>query len=55
MKQILPLLIALVLAVVVFMMNDAGAVEACGSAVVTFVIVLFVGWLIVRPKRRKEE
>jgi len=55
MKQILPLLVALVLAVVVFMMTETGAVEACGRAVVTFFIVLLVGSLIVRPKRRKED
>ena len=55
MKQILPLLVALVAAAIAFFMNDQGPVQACGTAVVTFLIFFLVGWLIVRPKRRKEE
>ena len=54
MNQLLPLLIAVVLAAVVFFMTEAGPVEACGRAVVTFVVVLFIGAVVTRSGRKKD-
>ncbi len=54
MRQVLPLVLALVAAAVVFFMTDTGPVEACGRALVTFIIVLFLGYLVTRPRRKRE-
>lgn len=53
MKQAIPLVIAGVLAGVVFLMTTTGPVEACGRAIVTFVVVFFVVSLLTRPRRKR--
>ena len=55
MKGIAVLLLALAAGAVAFFMNTQGAVEACGTAVITFLIFLVVGSLVLRVGSRKDD
>lgn len=55
MRVLLPLLVALVLGAIVFFATETSAVEACIRAIVTVIIVLFLGVLVTRAGRKRND